>query len=231
MESWPGCLQGQGGEGCVPIPYVPCCPPGHGDTDSPAGLAHFALGALPARALARRQGDIQAAPVVVLPTARAENQVPQVTRPIAHRAPGVLCVRGEGGQPSEPPPRWILPLWDPPPAQEGTQHPVPEPVRTHLQGLGQVLGTEQPQRLHGLEAAAGSGAGEVVEPGATGRPARDGGPQPLTVFTFLEVEQRGGVRGDARGEATLPAPPRTQRSPHQPPPGTRSPVRSLRKQL
>lgn len=79
-----------------------------------------------------------------------------------------------------------------------------QPTRTHLHGLGHVLGTEEPEGLHGLEAAAGGGAGEVVEAGAAGRPARDGGPHPPTVFTFLKAEEPRGVRDAAQGQAEPP---------------------------
>lgn len=130
---------------------------------------------------------------------------------------------GERGGLSGPPPHQVLPTWDPSLQGErgsSTQSWWPQPARTHLHGLSHVLRTEEPAGLHGLEAAAGSSAGEVVEAGAAVHPARDGGPHPPTVFTFLKAEEPSGVRDAARGQAEAP-----------PPSATRSPVRSLRKQL
>lgn len=91
----------------------------------------------------------------------------------------------------------------------GSQHPgvVSPGPRTRVHGLSHVLGAEQPQGLHGLEAAAGSGTGEVVEAGAAGgRPARDGGPRPPAAFTFLRET---GVQGGSallQGSQTEPLP-------------------------
>lgn len=149
----------------------------------------------------------------VLPAAGAEHQVPQVARPVAHRAPRVLC------QPRENRVRavysWGSTLPGPLARAGGSQHPevVSPAPRTHVHGLSHVLGAEQPQGLHGLEAATGGSAGEVVEAGAAGgRPARDGGPRPPAAFTFLRAEESGGS-APLQGSQTEPLPcPQTPRN-------------------
>lgn len=142
----------------------------------------------------------------VLPAAGAEHQVPQVARPFAHRAPRVLC------QPREKEVRAIVGLR----TLTGAQHPevVSPAPRTHIHSLSHMLGAQQPQGLHGLEAAAGGGTGEVVEAGAAGgRPARDGGPRPPAAFTFLRAEEsRRSVL--LQGSQTEPLP--TLRTPRDP---------------
>lgn len=62
-----------------------------GRQDSPAGLAHFTLGALPARPLDGRGSDLQAGSVVVLPTTRTEKQVQAIARCVADRTPRLLA--------------------------------------------------------------------------------------------------------------------------------------------
>lgn len=60
----------------------------------PAGLAHFALGALPASTLAGRQGSVQAGPVIVMPTAGTEEQVTQFPWPLTYCTASLLQMCG-----------------------------------------------------------------------------------------------------------------------------------------
>lgn len=62
----------------------------------PAGLAHFALRALPASTLAGSQSSVQTGSMIVMPTAGTEEQVTQLTWPLTYCTAGVLCVGKEG---------------------------------------------------------------------------------------------------------------------------------------
>lgn len=60
----------------------------------PAGLAHFALRALPASTLAGSQSSIQTGPVIVMPTAGAEEQVTQFPWPLTYCTTSFLQMCG-----------------------------------------------------------------------------------------------------------------------------------------
>lgn len=228
MESSPGCLRGTAGHQGRPPTRLPSpwlgiltCRSGTLCTRGIATLrACGASGRRPgrsrgsaARSWCRRAG----------PAGRPARRKPRSVRPLRRREE-LMATSKAGAAPAARP--------DCAPITPSPSFTRQNPARTHLHRIAQVLRTQQPQRLHRLEGATGSSTGEVVEMGAGGRPARDGGPHPLTVFTFLQVEQAGiraerrrtTLRDGSRLSSCCPALP-------QPQPRAHSPVRSLRKQL
>lgn len=81
---------------CRILPSLIFCPNfANGYTSSltllPAGLAHFALRALPTGTLAGSQSSVQTGSMIVMPTAGTEEQVTQLPWPLTYCTASLLC--------------------------------------------------------------------------------------------------------------------------------------------
>lgn len=101
LESFPGFLQRHEGHFRVLLAFMAkttCCCTQVSPLALvflPAGLAHFAFRALPARTLAGRQSNVEAGPMVVMPTAGTEQQVTQLPWPLTDSTASLLCREGQ----------------------------------------------------------------------------------------------------------------------------------------